>query len=92
MENAKERAIEEIAREIEADWIVMKNWGARRALAFMKTMESLDAPVGPYPDGYAVIKSFLCNAVGWRGPAARRIKKELRQIQRPRGVRESCED
>jgi hypothetical protein len=78
MEGSDKRTLREITDEIEADWVVIKNRGARKAFECMKMMDSVEAPFGADPNGYAVIRSFLCNSLGWRGPVARRVKQELR--------------
>jgi hypothetical protein len=72
-----QRPLREIAGEIEADWPVINNQAARKALDYMKTMGLIDAPFGADPDGYAVVGSFLLHAVGWKG---HRVKKELREM------------
>lgn len=74
------RTIREIAAEVEADWLVINNLAARKALDCMKTMGFIDSPFGADPHGYAVVGSFLCHANGWTGQVARRVKKELREL------------
>lgn len=80
MEVFNQRTLREIAGEIEADWFVINNQGARKALDCMKTMGVIEAPSFGDPNGYAVVGSFLAHAIGWRGPVARRVKKELRRM------------
>jgi hypothetical protein len=75
---SQKRPISEIAAEIESDWQVINNQGARKALDYMKTMGSIEAPFVLDESGYGVIGSFLQHAIGWKGQVARRIKKELR--------------
>jgi len=74
------RTLQEIAREIEADWPAMRNQGAREAINCMKQMGLISEPFALDPDGYAVVGSFLVHAIGWKGEVARRIKKELRTM------------
>ena len=49
-----QRTLREIAGEIEADWRVINNQAARKALDYMKTMGAIEAPFAVDPDGYAV--------------------------------------
>jgi hypothetical protein len=74
------RTLREIAGDIEDDWLNINNGGARNALDCMKTMGAIEAPYFYDRNGYAVVVSFLGNAHGWRGPVARRVKKELRTM------------
>jgi hypothetical protein len=74
------RKLKEIAAEIQADWPVINNAGARDALDCMKQMGVVTDGFGADPNGYSVVGAFLGNAIGWRGEVARRIKKELRQM------------
>lgn len=74
------RKLKEIAAEIQADWRVINNAGARDALDCMKKMGAVTDRFGADPNGYSVVGAFLGNAIGWRGEVARRIKKELRQM------------
>jgi hypothetical protein len=73
------RALRVIAAEIESDpaWSSVTNAGARSMLAQMRGIGIITDPFKYDPDGYGVVASFLGHAIGWRGPAARRIKKEL---------------
>lgn len=72
------RPLNEIAREIQADW---KNvyFGAKPYLAAMETLDSID---GKYLEDSAcsVVNYFLANATTWRGEVARRVKKELNDM------------
>ncbi|GMV56384.1 MAG: hypothetical protein AMXMBFR6_21890 [Betaproteobacteria bacterium] len=74
------RLLSEIADEVRADWTVINNSGARDALDCMSKMGRIGDSFGADPNGYSVIATFLSNAIGWRGPTARRIKKELRAM------------
>ena len=72
------RAINEIAREIRSTW---KNvyFGAA---PYLQAMFSLEKITDKYIDdsGMSVVLYFLSNATTWRGPDARRLKKELRDL------------
>lgn len=74
------RTLREIAAEIDANWPVINNGAASKALGFMRTMGFITDPFHADPNGYAVVGSFLGNAIGWRGPVARRVKTELREM------------
>lgn len=74
------RMLSEIAAEIQADWTVINNAGARDALECMKKMGEITDRFGADPNGYSVVGAFLGNAVGWRGSVARRVRKELKQM------------
>ena len=74
------RELRQIAAEIEVDWPVINNASAREALDCMKTMGAITERFGRDSNGYPVVGVFLDNSVGWRGPIARRVKKELRQM------------
>jgi hypothetical protein len=74
------RALRDIAQEIAVDWQTINGVGALEALASMKNMGMVTEPFGADPTGYSVIGSFLAHSIGWRGPVARRVKKELRQM------------
>jgi len=76
-----------IAVDIEHDWC--KPFGktfiskvsphARPYLNAMKQLIGINEKVG-YDSGKDIVNRFLCNAAGWRGPEARRIKHELREL------------
>jgi hypothetical protein len=76
------RALSTIALEIENDasWRLVSNNGAKSMLDHMKNMGLVTEPFYGDPDGYGVVSSFLSNAIGWKGPVARCIKKELRTM------------
>lgn len=77
------RTLREIATEIQADWPVINNAGARNALECMRNMELITQGFSGDPNGYSVVGAFLIHSVGWRGAVARRVKKELRQMLDP---------
>jgi len=68
----------EIAYDIAQHWTNVY-FGAKPYLEAMKT---LDKPTDKYFQDSAddIIRYFLVNAKTWRGPIARRIKQELRQL------------
>jgi len=74
------RALRDIALEVANDWPTMNSGGASNALACMRTMGDVTEPFGADPNGYRVIGSFLMHSIGWRGPIARRVKSELREM------------
>ena len=67
-----QRSLQEIAEEIIRDW-------NPPYLNAMLTMDSIDDRYGA-DTGSSIVAYFLYNAHSWRGPTARRIKKELRDI------------
>ncbi len=74
------RTLREIAVEILADWTVINNTSARDALECMKEMGAITEKFGADSNGSFVVGTFLCHSIGWRGPVARRVKQELRQM------------
>ena len=74
------RTLRAIAAEILADWTTINNTGARDALECMIKMGAITERFGADPNGYSVVGAFLGNSIGWRGPVARQVKKELRQM------------
>ena len=73
-----ERDVYEIAREIRADWVKV-NYAAQ---PYLEAMESIDDIDGDYfaDSAKSVVLYFLSNAGSWRGPVARRIKAELKEM------------
>ena len=86
-----QRSLKEIAEEIIRDWN-HPSYFARPYLDAMRTMDSIDdrysVVTGIYPfdkygadaSGASIVAYFLGNASSWRGPTARLIKKELRDM------------
>lgn len=72
------RPLHVIAREIRQDW---KNpyFGAVPYLQAMATLTSVKENYG-YDSGKSIVLYFLANASTWRGPVAKRIKAELKQM------------
>ena len=72
------RPLNEIARDIYADW---KNVNYA-ASPYLKAMCSLDKVTDNYgaDTGKSVVAYFLSNAATWKGPKAKAIKLELKQL------------
>ena len=70
-----QRSLTDIAEEIIRDWNP-PSYSAQPYLNAMLTMDSIDDRYGA-DTGSSIVAYFLCNAHSWRGPTARRIKKEL---------------
>ena len=73
-----QRSLKEIAEEIIRDWNP-PSYSAQPYLNAMLTMDSIDDRYGA-DTGTGIVAYFLYNAHSWRGPTARRIKKELRDM------------
>jgi len=72
------RPISTIACDIRADWKKVY-FGAEPYLKAMMALNSVNDHFGA--DGAnEIIMYFLANAGGWRGPKAREIKTELKQM------------
>lgn len=72
------RPIHEIAREIRDDWKKVY-FGA---VPYLEALSTLGA-IGDrflYEDARTQVLYFLSNATTWRGPVARRIKIELKEL------------
>jgi len=78
LKTQKVRAISAIARDIKREW---KNvyFGAVPYLDAMMSLETIADNYG-YDDAKSIIAYFLSNATGFRGPAARLLKAELKTI------------
>ena len=74
------RTLNEIAREIRADWKKV-NFAAKPYLDAMASLGSLADCYG-YDTGRTIVLYFLANAGTWRGETAKRIKSELRDMER----------
>lgn len=72
------RPIHEISREIRADWL-KPYFGAVPYLIAMETLTSASDNYG-CDSARSVLAYFLSNATTWRGPTARRIKTELKEM------------
>ena len=80
------RPLHAIAAEIDRDWRTTKasptshyRDDARPYLIAMSGMTTINDKYG-LDSGRDIVNRFLCNAAGWRGPTARRIKHELREL------------
>lgn len=74
------RPIYDIATEIRGDWKKVY-FGA---VPYLNAMGSLDKITDNYgaDTGSSVIAYFLANAMTWRGEVARRVKAELKAMDR----------
>jgi hypothetical protein len=70
------RKLNEIAKEIRADW-ARPYFGAIPYLDAMGRIENVDDWYGA-DRGSSVVNYFLANAGSWRGVVARRVKEELK--------------
>ena len=74
------RPLSQIAKEIHQDWQNV-NYAAKPYLEAMSTLNSINDKY--YMDtGYSVVAYFLSNASSWRGPKAKEIKAELREMMK----------
>lgn len=58
-----------------SDWQTINNGGARETLECMEKMGDIAERSDGSSNGYSVVSEFLPNSMGWRGEAARRVKK-----------------
>jgi hypothetical protein len=65
-----------IAGDIRMHW-ANPNYAAKPYLRAMADLDSIDS-MYYYDTADSVVRYFLANATGWRGPEARRIKAELK--------------
>jgi hypothetical protein len=72
------RTVREIASEIRKEWENV-NFAAKPYLAAMLELETVQDRYG-LDTGHSIVIHFLCNASSFRGEAARRIKKELKDL------------
>lgn len=72
------RAIRDIAKEIQEDWVSV-TYGA---LPYLNDMHSIDRISDVYCNdtGKDIVLYFLANTNTWRGDTAKRIKNELRNL------------
>lgn len=66
------------AQEIEESWPKV----SIHARPYLDAMHQLYLPSDTYgyDDARDIVTRFLCNASGWRGEQAKRIKQELREL------------
>lgn len=74
----QQRPLHEIAAEIIADW-KRPYFGAVPYLDAMRYLDGTDDAFGEQDAG-AIVAYFLNNAGTWRGPVARRVKAELKEM------------
>lgn len=72
------RNISLIAMEIDEDWRAV-NYAAKPYLDAMFSLNSIKDAFHMDP-GSSIVAYFLSNASAWRGPKAREIKKELKDL------------
>lgn len=72
------RPLHEIARDIRRDW-PRPYFGAVPYIRAMETMVSVREDYG-LDSGKSIVLYFLANAQSWRGPTARIIKTELKEL------------
>ena len=79
------RELYEIARDIRNNWKKVSPY-AEGYLEAMGTLRNIEDYYFLDP-ARSIVARFLCNARGFRGEAARRIKKELNDILDSEGVK-----
>jgi hypothetical protein len=72
------RPIFQIAKEIKASWPTL----SPHAAPYLDAMMELDSITDMFwaDTGKSIVSYFLSNADYWRGPDARRIKAELKEL------------
>jgi hypothetical protein len=78
------RTLAAIAKEIRATWLTKDgkpnvNYAAKPYLDAMEHLVTVNDTYG-YDDGRYIVMYFLSNARSFTGPAARRIKAELKDM------------
>ena len=73
------RPLHVIAAEIKQDWKKVY-FGAVPYLDAMSTMNSIKDDYG-FDSGESIVLYFLSNATSWRGPVARKLKAELKNLK-----------
>lgn len=72
-----------IAADIRANW-AKPHFAAFPYIYAMRSLNQITEPYG-LDSGVSIVAYFLANAATWRGPEARRIKQELRDILKGQG-------
>lgn len=72
------RALSIIAAEIKKDWAKVPS-NAEPYLRAMKDLNDVEEKFG-HDSGEDIVRRFLCNASLWKGPVARRVKRELKEL------------
>lgn len=78
-----DRSLRAIGTEIFRDWKTMRERGENHpAHPYADAMRALDKVTDSYAldSGETIVRYFLANAGGWRGPVAQRVKAELRDM------------
>lgn len=73
------RSLQDIANDIEKDWGSKVNYGARPYLDALHTLHDITDNY-MLDKGTSIVAYFLANANAWRGPTAKKIKKELNDM------------
>lgn len=76
--NIKPRAIHEIVRDIYDDW-KEPYFGAKPYMQAMLNLNSIN-DMYDLDSAVSIVRYFLANASTWRGPVARMIKQELKNL------------
>jgi hypothetical protein len=79
-----DRPLHVIGNEIAADWPGVAGFPAEEYVRAMQRLETLDDSYGA-DTALMAVTYFLGNANAWRGPTARRVKAELREMIKRRG-------
>lgn len=74
----KHRPLSNIAHEIRRDWQNV-NYAARPYLSAMFDLDQITDQY-MYDSGKSIVRYFLANAGAWRGPVAKVIKAELKEL------------
>lgn len=75
----QKRPLSVIAREIYQDWGSKVNFAAKPYLEAMLSLNSID-DMYMFDSARSVVLYFLSNAKSWKGPKAKEIKKELKDM------------
>jgi hypothetical protein len=78
-EGKQKRPLSEIAREIYKDWGSKVNFAAKPYLEAMLTLNSIN-DMYMFDSARSIVAYFLSNARSWKGPKAKEIKKELKDM------------
>ncbi len=73
------RNLNEIAKEINADWGAKVNFAAKPYLNAMYSLTDIKSNYGA-DSAKSIVAYFLSNASTWRGETAKRIKAELNKM------------
>ncbi|CAB4126273.1 hypothetical protein UFOVP70_17 [uncultured Caudovirales phage] len=79
MSDTKPRPLSQIARDIGNDWGAKMSPYARPYWLAMLELQTINDKYH-WDNAHDVVLRFLCNANAWRGPIARAVKLELKQI------------